>query len=402
MTWLVAVTAGKWQKYAIQQAKLAGLKIVAIDDDPHAEGFADADLVLCMDIFDIDGIQKELSKHKIYPDGVSSFTSEAGMKTAATLRTIYSLPGISLEDVDLFINKVTQRKRWGQYNIPGPNWFKVSTIEEFQKKIKALKFPVIMKPVDGSGSRGITKLNSHQDEIDIKTAFDEAFKSSKSNCIIVEEFINGTEYTAEVFAHNGVINVLAITQKKKVAGTNNTVASELASPLVSIKTLQQIKSAVRKAYQALNLQDGPGHIELITTDQQELFFIEAAGRGGGFMVFDKLVPTISGVNIALATALNACGQKVGDLMSNRISPRYSAVLRFIPSKPGTVIAIDGFDSMDKIANVEAEPFVRLGDVMSDAAHDGDRMGYILSTSKTPKDAQKLANKAEKLLTIKVT
>ena len=77
-------------------------------------------------------------------------------------------------------------------------------------------------------------------------------------------------------------------------------------------------------------------------------------------------------------------------------------MRFIPSKPGTVIAFDVCDSMDKIANVEAEPFVRLGDVMSDAAHDGDRMGYILSTSKSPTDAHNLANKAENLLTIKVS
>ena len=227
-------------------------------------------------------------------------------------------------------------------------------------------------------------------ELDIKDT--NILVKSDSPESYLPQTVPGTEYFEIAF----------INQNSIAPGTNNTVASELASPLVEIKTLQQIKSAVRKAYQALNLQDGPGHIELITTDQQEIFFIEAAGRGGGFMVFDKLVPTISGVNIALATALNACGKKVSDLMSNRISPRYSAVLRFIPSKPGTVIAIDGFDSMDKIANVEAEPFVRLGDVMSDAAHDGDRMGYILSTSKTPIDAQKLANKAEKLLTIKVT
>jgi biotin carboxylase len=400
MTWIVAVTAGKWQKHAIRQAKLAGFKIVTIDDDPHAEGFSDSDLALCMDIFDVDGIQKELSKHKIRPDGVSSFTSEAGMKTAAALRTIYSLPGISLKDIDLFINKATQRHRWGQHNVPGPKWFKASTTEEFQQKVKGLKFPVIVKPADGSGSRGITKLSSHHGEIEF--ACNEAFKSSQSNCIIVEEFINGTEYTAEVFADRGVISVLAITQKKKVAGTNDTVALELASPMISIKKLQTIKSAVKKAYQSLNLQDGPGHIELIITDQQEIFFVEAAGRGGGFMVFDKLVPAISGVNIALATALNACGKQVGELMSETISPRNSAVLRFIPSKPGKVVGIDGFDNIRKIDNVEAESFVQLGDLMSSAVHDGDRMGYIFSQAKTPKDALELANKAEQLITFTVT
>ena len=57
--------------------------VASVDDDPNAEGFLDSDLVLCMDIFDVDKIQEELSKRNINPSGVSSFTSEVGMKTAA-------------------------------------------------------------------------------------------------------------------------------------------------------------------------------------------------------------------------------------------------------------------------------------------------------------------------------
>ena len=155
MEWIVSITAGKWQRYSIQQARLAGFMVASVDDDPNAEGFLDSDLVLCMDIFDVDKIQEELSKRNINPSGVSSFTSEVGMKTAAALRSIYSLPGISKVDVDLFINKAAQRERWKLHNIPGPKWFTAASVDVFKKQLKNLKHPLIVKPVDCSGSRGI-------------------------------------------------------------------------------------------------------------------------------------------------------------------------------------------------------------------------------------------------------
>ena len=121
--------------------------------------------------------------------------------------------------------------------------------------------------------------------------------------------------------------------------------------------------------------------------------VEVAGRGGGFMVFDGLVPKISGVNIARLTALQAVGLPVGEVTNWQ----KSAVLRFFPSRPGVLRNISGFHRANLINGVEAAPFAKVGDRFHQATIDGDRLGYILSYADTPRRAQELANKAEQMI-----
>jgi cysteine synthase A len=117
----------------------------------------------------------------------------------------------------------------------------------------------------------------------------------------------GTEFTVEVFCAHGRVNVLAITEKKKVPGTRGTVASELATPDRAPEVLERITSAVSSAFVALGYLEGPGHAEAILMADGSVWLVEVAGRGGGFMVFDKFVPLVTGVNIAQLTALQAVG-----------------------------------------------------------------------------------------------
>ena len=84
--WLVAVTAGRWQRHGIQEAKLAGLKILAIDADANAEGFADADHAMHIDFDDHDSIIKSIRDLGFNIKGAVSFCSEVGMTLAARIR----------------------------------------------------------------------------------------------------------------------------------------------------------------------------------------------------------------------------------------------------------------------------------------------------------------------------
>ena len=147
------------------------------------------------------------------------------------------------------------------------------------------------------------------------------------------------------------------------------------------------------AFVALDYTEGPGHAEIILKKDNTVGLVEVAGRGGGFMVFNKFVPLVSGVNIARLTALQAVGKSVGNIENKNAA----AVLRFFPSKPGTLISITGFEEANNIEGVESTPFVRVGDKFQSAATDGDRLGYILSFSDSPQKAQQLADNAEKLI-----
>ena len=73
------------------------------------------------------------------------------------------------------------------------------------------------------------------------------------------------------------------------------------------------------------------------------------------------------------------------------------VLRFFPSEPGRVRAISGFDHANALDGVEANPFVKVGDISSNAKSDGDRLGYILTTGTTSDEAHQRADRAEEIV-----
>jgi len=390
--WLIAVTAGHWQMHGIREAKLAGLKVIAIDADPAAEGFSISDLSILGSLDDFDIIIKKLKKLSLNFCGTVSFCSEAGMKLAARIREEFLLPGPDMTLTLALLDKGIQRKIWTDYNVPGPQWKVFNDFSEAIKILLEFPLPFIIKPTDSSGSRGVTKIESLDSTI-FEEAIKRAFRFSKSGKIIVESFMEGIEFTVEVFVIHSVVNVLAVTEKKKVEGTKGTVASELATTDRPAKIVEEIRNAVIEAFKALNYTDGPGHAEIILKKDGSLGLVEVAGRGGGFMVFNGLVPVVSNINIARLTALQAVGKQVeiSNLSSN------AAVLRFFPSISGKLISISGFEIANQIPGVVCASFVEVGSCFPKAEADGDRLGYILSYASTLTEAKKLANNAEKMI-----
>ena len=389
--WLVAVTAGKFQRHGILEAKAAGIKILALDTNPTATAFADADKVINLSLDDHAAIVREIQKLDLNICGAVSFCSEVGMMRTAKIREEFDLPGIR-EDVCIkLLDKALQRQIWTDKGVPGPLWKVFADPATTLLELRKSKFPLIVKPTDSSGSRGVTKIESVND--DLETAVKHAFEFSRSQKVIVESYMDGVEFTVEVFVINSKVQVLAVTEKKKVEGTRGTVARELATPERPAEIISLITTSVINAFNALDYKEGPGHAEVILMKDNSVGLVEVAGRGGGFMVFDKFVPAVSGVNIARLTALQAIGLPV-EIDACKTD---AAVLRFFPSIPGELMAVSGFDKANQLKGVEAASFVEVGAKFHRATTDGDRLGFILSTAATPAEARELADAAEKLI-----
>jgi len=214
---------------------------------------------------------------------------------------------------------------------------------------------------------------------------------------MVEAFIEGLECTVETFSIHGSTTVLLVTEKVKVPGTGGTVAIELRTPGLGNDILNRVGNTAVNALAALGFTDGPGHTEIIVRDDGQLFLVETAGRGGGFMVFDGMVPKASGYDLAF----NCAVQAIGDEPRVPSVEDIAVVLRFFPSAPGVVTAISGFNEANKIAGVEAAPFVDVGHKARQAISDGDRLGYILSWGADREQALERADRAEDLISITV-
>jgi len=157
--------------------------------------------------------------------------------------------------------------------------------------------------------------------------------------------------------------------------------------------IDQIGHVVISAYRALGYDDGPGHAEVILMKDGNVGLVEVAGRGGGFLVFDRLVPSVSGIDIARLTAMQAVGMQL-----EPIRPKSNAtVLRFLPTRPGKLVDIRGLELANELDGVEAGAIAKIGDVFTGAATDGDRLGWILTRGATPEFAQRQADQAERLI-----
>ena len=389
--WLVAVGAGRWQLSGILAARRAGILVLALDGNTHAVGLKKANKKIVADIRDIDEVVTAVGKTGLPIGGAISFANEAGMQAVGALRDHFSLPGPGLDVMTALTNKALQRKAWDASGLPNPRyWRVVKTVAEGLQAIHEAPGPVIVKPIDSAGSRGVTRLESNVEKIVSIRALKKALLGSLTSYAIIESVLPGKEYTVETFADGQQTHVLAITEKHKVPGTNNTVANELFTPDVPSNFLEPIAELGRSALEALGYHAGPGHVELMYDGHSKPAVIEAAGRGAGFMVFDRIVPLVSGYDIVTASAQQALGLPTQPVL---LIPK-AGVIRFFASHWGQIIKISGFQEANALEGVEAASFVKIGDKAKQADSDGDRLGYLLASDITSSRARALANRAE--------
>lgn len=380
--WLVTVPAGRWQVCGIKKARSLGYRVFALDGDSSAEGFAFSDRWHAVDIRKPQLVCEIVEAAGIKPSGALSLASEVGIPAVAQLSERFGLQAHAVELATLLTDKAAQRQRWTELGVPGPDWRTFSDVAEGTALARDFSFPFVTKPVDSAGSRGVSVVE-RPDEIE--SALKAAIEGSVSGRAIIEDYCAGTEYAVETFGDGAANHVLCVSEKTKVAGTRGTVAQELATPLSP--TAERVAGeAALQALDALGYRRGPGHVEVIVSTDMRPFLVEAAGRGGGFMVFEQLVQQASGYDIVAATVQQA----MGDRFSPVTVQRRAVALRFIPSTSGVVDRIEGLEAANSMEGVMAGALVQTNSAVAAASTDGDRLAYVLATCDTPLSAREKA------------
>jgi biotin carboxylase len=393
--WLIAVGAGRWQLSGIRAAQAEGIHVLAIDGSKDAPGFTLAESFALVDIRDPQASIAAVRDCGIRPAGAVAFVSDAGMMTAAALREAFDLPGPRQSVTLRLTNKCRQRENWTDASLPCPDWHCVTSEKQAAAAIAKLDGRFVVKPSDSAGSRGVSVVAPGEDW---RPALAAALEGSWSGTAIIESFISGVEYTVETFSHRGNAVVLAVSEKKKVPGSRGTVAIELATSALPSAEVDRIGQLAIDALAALGYGEGPGHTEIFRDEAGALWLVEAAGRGGGFMVADGIVPRVSGYDLARACALQAIGLEP-PLPPD--APHRAFVLRFLPARPGVVVSMSGFDRAAGIGDVECGPLAAVGDKVERAVTDGARLAYILSCADDRQTAISLADQAEACLRVEV-
>lgn len=386
----LVIAGGKFQLPLIRAIKSRGLSVTVVDADPQAPGFELAD---SYEILDIANEEEVIAfARQINPIAIASIVSEIAVTTVAAASKALNLPGISVETAKKCTNKFEMRTAFNAYNLPSPEYLMVNNFEEAQLGVSKIGMPVVIKPVDSSGSRGVVRVDSIED---LKYAYQVARDSSRSQKVIIESFIDGQEFTVETITVNGVTTVLGFSKKKRIPFPHCVSVELLYFNYFQHEYGERIVNLAIDAVNSVGLKNGTSHTEIILSRSGPVL-VEMAARGGGYEIFSKILPEISGVNTIDAIIDLALGL----VPTIRTTNSRCAALKFFDSEDrGVIQSVSGIESVKNIGGVISLEidYAILGKNFDGITRDGERLGYIIALGDKVSDILNIIDRAEKLI-----
>ena len=301
------------QIVAIRKAKELGYYTVLCDFLPDNPGQYVADKFHLVSTTDKEAILSVAIEEKI--DGIVAYASDPAAPTAGYVGEKLGLPTNPYNSVRILGEKHLFREflKNNQFNVP-----KSVYLEEWRdsiyNEIADFQFPIMVKPVDSSGSKGISKIDTVEK---LKDAYGYACTFSRNKIIQIEEFITRDhDYLVggDIFVMNGQVVFWGLLNCHRDLNVNPLVPVGKSFPLqLSQKRVDIIHSEVQRLMDSLNIKFGAFNVELIFDKNDRLYFIEMGPRNGGNMIPD-LLSMISGRDMIEATVRCAMGDFSYDMV----------------------------------------------------------------------------------------
>ena len=378
---------------AIVEAKRLGLSTAVLDYDDQCPGRALADQFYLQSTIDEEAVL--FSARHFKADGIITLGTDWPMRSVAYASEAMQLPAIAYEAAGRSTNKIDMIKQLAKGRIAHPAFLFYNVLEQsLTDIIDHIPLPCIIKPVDASGSRGVVILN-HWD--DLSDAISYSAAQSKSGHLIIQEFMVGPEVSVEIMILDGQPHVLAITDKL-TSGSPYFIETKHTQPSrLSPDQQQQIARLAQDSCRALDLTMGAAHVEIIYTATGPKI-VEVGPRMGGDFIATHLVPLSTGSNMTQLVILQAIG----------LSPRLpetvdrGSCIQYIDRGRGIITGENNLPEILALpgivqAGIYLLPGSRIGEVRSSA----DRLGYIIATSETADEADRLADEADRQLIVRL-
>lgn len=369
---LLMLGGGFLQTYVIKRAKELGYYVYVLDGDPNAMGYAFADEYAVINIVDEAGCLAYAREKGI--DGVLTAATDFSILTMSRIAGELNLPGINYSSAKLIKNKAAVRKCLFEANADDTGYsFEVSDADDVHDVLKKIHFPVMVKPCDGSGSRGTSKVEKAEV---FPAACRFAMKGSITHRAVAEPFVIGKEYGVESFVDNGEIHVLAVMQKDM---TNPPYYAELGHAIPSGLSPQmedKVKQCVQKALIAMGVNHGSVNMDLLIGVDGDVHIVDVGARMGGNLIGSHIIPMGTGIDYMGNMIRAAVGDET--IWEPVCEPKPVAT-KLLALTPGKVKALPDFEAIEKKYGVKIEHHLKVGDVINEYHTNLDGCGYVVAT-----------------------
>lgn len=361
-----------------------------------------ADKFYDVDIMDYDLILKIAKEENVC--AVTSNVVERAIRVAAYVSEKLGLEGIGYDISQIFTNKYKMRQAAEKVGVGVPRYAEVKTVEQAIDFANQCGYPLIIKPVDNGGSKGIQKVMNDKE---LLSSFDETLNLSVSDLnVIIEQFIEGEEYIVDAFTHNYICDNTDLSIKRKFALNKNFV-----SKAVIIQDANSCDSKIEKALletnkklvEGIGLKFGITHAEYIYNKEEEkVYLVEITARGGGVYLASHLTPLATGINVNELLAKYSLGIDV--LQGKQLKLRKGSAAWYAFALPeGKIISIEGLSeakNIDGVYDIIDSGFY-VGKNVKKLVDDSGKFGPIIISANTREECDKIFNKVQKILKIDV-
>ena len=330
-----------------------------------------ADVALVISTNDVAAVLAAARQYAV--DGIVT-TSDYPVRTVALVCKELGLCGLPERAATICTDKYLQRELFRAGVLLCPDYALVESPGRLPEATQRLPFPVIVKPVDSSASRGVSRVDNPQG---LGDAYTLARSYSRNGNVLMEEFISGPEYSIEILVQNSVVHIVAITEKT-TGGDDNCFFVETRHVIPADITLEATKSIYNTVHEAVllaGLNNCASHTEIKLSPIGPVI-IEMAARLGGDYIASDLVPLATGVSMLEGVIRIALGQEIN------AEPRYSraAGVQFVTTETHTraMMYFERIRNDRRVHRIELQPKPNGAMLRSSM----DRLGYCIASAES--------------------
>lgn len=392
INYILMLGAGQEQCIAISEAQLLGYKVVACDADANAPGLTLAEHGIVCDIRDVDKLVEIGRQYRV--SGIFCHAVEIPEIVALVAEKL-GLPGLAPSVAHRCTHKSTRIAALRKAGIPVAEFQIVTSLAELELIGQEFGFPLILKPVDNAGSRGVRMVKL---EADLPSAYQEAMLYSSESEVLVERVLSGPQVSTESVVFNGKVITFAFADR-------NYEDEEFFSPYfienginfpscLPKEQVEAVLELVEHTIAVLGIDYGAAKGDIIIHNGIP-HIIEMACRTSGGWFGAGSIPKATGIN-ALKPLLQMSMGEQPDL--DQLKPKYTlgcAQRYWIPKRQGVLNAVSGLDQVQQMAGVQMFNafFPSTGSLIKKATHHAQRYAQVICTAETRQEAIQLANEA---------
>lgn len=339
----------------IKEARNMGRYIIVLDRNEHAEGMELADIPVCADIKNtglcVDECMRIRKKIPEYCSisGVLTVGTDFST-TVAAIAAALGLPGINFDCALCAKNKILMRRCFAEKSCPQPRFCGADNLEEASVAVKDLPFPLVIKPADNMGARGVKRVDTIaelQDWFPVAEGFAHTEDTEKK--VIIEEYISGSELSIDALIYDNEIFITGVADR---IIRHEPYFIEIGHIMPSQLAEEQTSAAVyafKQGIRALGIRTGMAKGD-IKINEKGAFIGEIAARLSGGYMSGYTYPYATGVNLMRNAVRIAENTPPSGLTPSK---KWCSIERaIIAPKEGIIRQINGIDKVKKLSGIK--------------------------------------------------